>query len=308
MLNTIIREIVILSGEGRGAAIAAVVLFVVFVVVIFFGTLATIQTIVLCYKNEDHLAFNLIVLIIQIIGSLLYFYGDNFMYILNRYASELGCDSQCVNINRILSVVCLGCTLIIFHLIPPCLKKIAEYKKLNNNDHWYAASNIITTIIKVDALFTVVAIMAQTSEFCSDADLGISAAFFVISIFVGWGLMGAYATISCFILDDANSKPLWLVPLATVALAISLPFYILADNEQPLDCGFDCDTFASNGTQNDLTCDVTTNSAIRLSFTIITFIVVSSVSILLFFFREDTKADEIDAEDGIELKETTEKA
>ena len=298
MLNTICREIVILSGGGRGAAIAAVVLFVV--VLLFFGSLATIQSIVLCYKNEKHLTFNLVVLIIQIVGALLYFYGDNFIYILNRYASDLGCGPQCVNANRIISVISLGCTLVIYHLLPPCLDKIAKHWKLKSTDHWYTASNIITTIVKVDALFTVVAIMAQTSEFCSSADLGISAAFFVVSIVVGWALMGVYAAISYLILDE-HANHSWLVPVVTVPLAICLPLYLLADNEQPLDCGFNCDTFAANVTQNELTCDVTTNSAIRLTFTLVAFIAVLSISILLFFFREDTKADEIDAADGIEL-------
>lgn len=306
MLNTIIREIIILTGNGRGQAIAAVVCFVVVVVVLFFGILATIQAIALMYKNRnnDNWPFILVVLIIQIIGALLYFYGDNFIYILNRHGSDLGCGPGCVENNRIASVICLGCTLIIYHLLPPILKKFAEYANLDNDDHWYTASNIITTIVKVDALFTVVAIMAQTSDFCSDADLGISGAFFIISILVGWGLMIVYGILSYWILDD-KSRITWLVPVATVTLALCFPLYILADNEQPLDCGFSCDTFASNVTQNEFTCDVTSNSATRLSFTLVAFIAVGAISILLLFFHDDTKADQIDApEDTIELAET----
>jgi hypothetical protein len=37
-------------------------------------------------------------------------------------------------------------------------------------------------------------------------------------------------------------------------LAFGFILYMLADNEQPMDCGFDCDTFAANQTINDLDC------------------------------------------------------
>ena len=80
----------------------------------------------------------------------------------------------------------------------------------------------------------------------------------------------------------------FIVPMACILLVIIAPMYILADNLQPLDCAFGCDTFALNQTRNEIGCNRVGNSALRFAFTIITFIIVLTLSIIFFCFRKRT--------------------
>lgn len=313
MLNTIILEAVkigAIDGDKHSAAVASVVCFVLIVVVLFFGILAGLQFIPVCLDiNKEggctkNIIFKTMLLFIQVLGALLYFYGDNINSILKPYAQELGCSPRCVENNRIASVLCLGGTLIIYHLLPPCMHRVHKFFNLDeDSDHWYTASSIITTIIKIDALFTVVAIMAQTQEFCSAADMGISTGFFILCLLVGVCLMVAYCLFSWDIIYDKKKDYCWIVPVAFGFLVVCFPLYVLADNQQPLDCWFKCDTFASNKTFNDLGCDTRSNSATRITFTLFTFIVIAAISILLLVCKENTNTGDEEVDVPKELEE-----
>lgn len=289
MVNTILREIVsLIDSEGRGAGIATVVLFVL-VIVVFFGILSILHLIYLCCENEDDTLFKIAFSLVNILGAILYFYGDNITFIFDKYGDALGCGEQCVENNRIAAVITLGLALVLYHLLPPCLHQVATLCELSESTSWYSASSMITTIIKVDALFTVVAIMAQTTEFCGNVDLSISVAFLVISLVVGIALMIFYSYVSYKSIKDKEWG--WIVPLACVLLVIMFPMYVLADNLQPLDCAFGCDTFAFNQTQNEIGCDEVGNSALRLGLTIVAFGTVSTLSLVFFCCRDNTEKE-----------------
>lgn len=279
--------------EKRSAAIATVVLFVL-VVVLFFGILTVMDFIYLCFKYSSErrtLRIKIALLLVEVIGAMLYFYGDNITFIFDQYGEVLGCDQKCIENNRIAAIITLGIALIFYHLFPPCLQKVASIAALPKSTGWYSASDMITTILKVDTLFTVVAIMAQTTDFCSKTDLTISIAFLFVSVAVGIALMFIYCTFSFNLLAD-HKEWRWIVPLAFIILVIAFPMYVLADNQQPLDCAFGCDSFAFNQTQN-IGCKSVGNSALRLGFTAVTFIAVSILSLLLFCCRNHTKGEGI---------------
>ena len=297
MLNSICREIVSLSApddsERRAAGIATVVLFVL-VIVLFFGILSSINVIYLCCKyvnNKEALFFKMAFLLVEILGATLYFYGDNISFIFDQYGDALGCSQQCMENNRIAAVITLGLALMFYHLFPPCLHKVATLCELPEPTPWYSASSMMTTILKVDALFTIVVIMAQTTDFCSNVDLSISVAFLVISVVVGIILMIVYSAISYSSNQDKEWR--WIVPLACILLVVIFPMYILADNLQPLDCAFGCDTFAFNQTQNEISCNEVGNSALRLGFTVVAFITVAFLSSVFFCCRHNTKGEKV---------------
>lgn len=80
-------------------------------------------------------------------------------------------------------------------------------------------------------------------------------------------------------IHDADGR-IWchLFPmLFLILLFICFPLYLLADNAQPLDCDFGCDFLAKNKTLNALSCNAYGNSALRLSFTLVTFIIITSM-------------------------------
>lgn len=291
MLNTIFREIVALSVPGdsdsRSAGIATVVLFVV--VAVMFGIASIVNLFYLCCKyNDDVLCFKTILLIVEIVGAVLYFYGDNITYIFDQYGDNLGCRQQCMDGIRITAVITLGLALMFYQLFPSCLRKVAKLSEIDlpKTTGWYSASDLMTTMLKVDALFTVVAVMAQTTDFCGTIDLSISIAFLIISVVVGIVLMFFYGLFSYKSIDDKQFK--FIVPVAFILVLIAFPMYILADNLQPLDCAFGCDSFASNLTQNDLGCNEVANSALRLCFTLAAFLIVFMLSIILFCCRNNT--------------------
>lgn len=68
----------------------------------------------------------LIFLVIEVVGALLYFFGDNILYIVLKYGEALGCDQQCVESYRAAAIITLGLALMVFLLVPPCLQKIMQ--------------------------------------------------------------------------------------------------------------------------------------------------------------------------------------
>lgn len=202
-------------------------------------------------------------------------------------------SDACMDGIRITAVITLGLALMFYHLFPTCLQKVAKLSKIDlpKTTGWYSASDMTTTILKVDTLFTVVAIMAQTTDFCGVIDRSISIAFLVISVVVGTTLMTVYGVFSYKKID--NRQYAFIAPLVCVFLLIAFPLYILADNLQPLDCAFGCDSFASNQTRNSIGCDEVGNSALRLGFSFAAFLIVSILSIILFCCRNNTTGEKV---------------
>ena len=291
MLNTIFRETVPFTSLDQQTAGLATVIFFSLDAVVFFGILSTINMLYFCCTGEDF-RFKFIVLLAEIIAALLYFYGDNIGFIVDRYGDVLGCGPQCTENNRIAAIITLGIALMYYQLFPSCIHTIAvNYGVEHTDTGWYSATNMMAIILKVDAVFTIVAIMSQTTDFCSRTDVSISVAFFVICTIAGISIMCVYCCLSAWKLsDDADTKAwCWIVPLTFILLVLSFPMYVLADNPQPLDCAWGCDSFASNNTLNNLTCNNVGNSALRLGFTSVTFLTVGTLSLVLFCCRHNTK-------------------
>ncbi len=288
MLNTIIREIIIAAnGDPETSALAAIIMFGI-IAVLFFGSLAFCHFIYLCVYRHHYTSF--IESAIQTVGALLYFYGDNMTYILGHYGPQLGCDSECVTSNRIAGSFALGTALIIFQVIPHLLKKI---KKMTTGKplkirypSWVSAIDMITIIVSMDALFSAVVVMVESPEFCSRSDIGTSVSFIVVCTIVGIFAEVIYWLYALHSSKDKDKTFNVLVTLAFFIMIFCFPLYILADNHQPLDCAFGCDTFAANTTINDLSCNNTGNAVTRLSFTVVTFSLIAILSPIFFICRK----------------------
>ncbi len=292
ILLTITSQIISISSDGQPAATATVFFFVV-IIVFFFGILVGINFIFVCCKHSDILPLKLALLTAQTFGALLYFYGDNISSIVTQYGEELGCGTRCRENNRIAGAISTGVALMFYQLFPPCLQRIAVVAVESNVKKWYSASHMIVTIVKIDALYTVVATMAQSGEFCSRDDLAVSVSFLILSFVIGVSFMLAYCLLSTKQLrdDEETHKYSFLVPLALITLSISFPVYMVTDNEQPLDCAFGCDSFATNQTLNDVSCNEVSNSAFRLGLSIVVFVTISTLTLMLFCCRTHTKAE-----------------
>jgi len=300
VLFTILRESAILTG---GDSPVVVVVGFVLIATIFFTWLAIINFVYLYFVKHERTLF--VASFIQAIGGLLYYYGDNVSYVLNQYHTALGCYEQCLTNNRITASFALGIALVIFNIWPPVLKKlfIALGKKFTvaptkaKYPDWSAALDMVAVFIKIDALYSAVTVMVESSEFCSRGDVISTNLFFILCMALGATTEGIYY-FYVYRTNRFGSKFFKIsITVGLVVLIICFPLYILSDNHQPLDCPFGCDRFASNLTLNALNCQERANASVRLAFAILAFVSVAALS--LFYFIGDWTAKEVTVKEAI---------
>ena len=260
----------------------------------------------------------IIITVTQTVGAMLYLYGDNIGYIFQNYSEELGCGEQCLINNRIAAVLTLGLALMILHLFPAALKQVdhiiiegCSVDEWNDKTSaWYHGLDMIATIVKIDILYTTIAITTQTEEFCGHIDKSLSIAFIIFSLIIGLVVIiinGIYAWVE---INDAI--PVILSVISGIFLVPCMVLYLLADNAQPLDCQFGCDTFAANQTMNDISCRVEANSGWRIGLMIPTFIVVLVFASLWIFIGlcSDNTIDQTDwhEEELVEMSDVDNKS
>lgn len=198
LLNSIIREIIIITvdngGNKKSAAIAAVIAYI-FVLLAVFGSAVVISFIYHCSKRDEHLRIRITSLLIQCSGALLYYFGDNINELLQPYAMEFGCGETCLLNSSIAGMIASGSVLVFYQEIPACMRKVKKLLKYKEKTTlWFATSEMITVFIKLDALYnTVVREAAQIDEFCDPKGIAINVAFIVIFVLVATALM----TVNC---------------------------------------------------------------------------------------------------------------
>ena len=287
MIYTIIREIISLTAVNQqvaGRAALAMLIILKFITLLIFPGL--VHVVIYHYFIEEKARkkritrFHALLVFVQVIGILLFTYGDDIGNITLMYGEVLGCDSHCIENNKIAAAIAIGLSLFIFHILPQGFHNIAKQYK-NNKDtdkikisdyklfegtRWFYTLEMLITIIKIDSLYTAVAITTQTDGFCSSIDEGLSIGFFIISWLLGAFHMIANGKYSHTL--DLKGKYRTIHNIGVLILAmVCLLLYLLADNHQPFDCFFECDTFATDLTTNRLSfnstlgCYTTSNTA-----------------------------------------------
>lgn len=282
--NTILREFIALVAiNNHDAAIGTVFCFC------FLGcVLLGLSPIGLCFSKPKLTFPSVSAWLVHLAAMVLYFYGDNIGYILQRYGDELGCGDKCIENNRIAAVVLLGSALILLHIMPPLLKDLATLVTEDSEEQiggWYYALDMIAMLVRIDTVFTVIAIMAQTTEFCSLTDRSLGWSFFVICTIIGVAAIIISSIYAAYKIDQKKSvenAPAMsgIMISAVILLSISLPLYILSDNQQPIDCVWGCDSYATDNTtmivaaDMGISCNMNANSGMRLGFMSLTGILV----------------------------------
>ena len=274
----------LIDGDQHASAMSAIVCYVL-IAVLFYGVLATVHFVYLCCVKHKFTSY--LSSIIQTIGALFYFYGDNTTHLLRAYGDEFNCDIVCQKNNRIAATISLGLALIIFQIVPLILKKLYELidkKGGKKKSSWLYAVDMIGMIVKMDTLYSAVAGMAKLPELCSKSDVGVSASFIIICVVVGIVAEIMYCIYALASRKRKKSLTAFRIPtvVALVLVIICFPLYMLVDNHQPLDCVFQCENFSQNTTIVNWTCDQYVESGIRLAGNCFIFVAISSVS--LYFF------------------------
>ena len=209
-------------------------------------------------------------------------------YIINNYAEGLGCDSRCVENNRIASVVLLGTAAVLLHIVPLLLKDVAtmlEDSEDFSHGQAYYMLDMFAILVRIDTTYTIVVTMAETTAYCGLTDESLGWAFFVIFTVIGiaglivTSIYAAYKMKHKHSMESKSALVIVMV-LAVIFLSISLPLYIIADNQQPLDCAWGCDFHADNATltatSSVFECNFKGNSVTRLAFMLVTGLLVLS--------------------------------
>ncbi len=302
VLNTIIREIIIIgtsySGDTKAGAIATVFFFV-FIITVVFGSLVVSNILHHVLKKDVNIGIRMSYLAAQSFGATLYYYGDNIIEIVAPYQKDLSCDPSCIKAFQIYASIASGVALIFYHNVISCMhqftKLIGHKEKLTT---WFSAAGMITVFIKMDSLFNaVVEAAAVIDDYCDPEDVAINTVFMIIIVITGIIFM----TVNCFyvldLLQKSNQQDLnWIIYVTYGLVVVCFPIFMLTDNLQPLDCAFGCDTLERNQTLNNLNCNVRGSSGFRLAFSIIIFIILTLSSSLLFFCRKDKTEEFINKE------------
>ena len=285
MLDTFFQGITSLRPKDSTGE-ADIFAYISFLVLIF-GIFCAANIAYICHKHRKvkrTLIFELVLMIAELLVAVLYFYGNNITFIVTNFEEELGCDLKCAEDNQIAASIALGLTLLYYQVIPPYFQRAdtnsqSKPSEENLRTTWHTAVDMIILTPQIDALYTVVVDMLMTNDFCSRIDLSISISFLVLVVVAMIAVMATQSVSSYRSLPKSNQ---WrcIIPLSFLLLLLSFILYILADNNQPLDCAFGCDFVAANQTLNDFGCSMVANSALRLGFTIVTITLISTFSIL----------------------------
>ena len=283
--NTLIREFIFLVSSDRSAAgIGNVVMFVIL------GACAVVASPFTLAFTDDRNAITVVVWLVQLAASVAYFYGDNISYIVVNYGDVLGCDEQCAENNRIAAVVMLGIAMLVLNVFPILFGGLEKLLITDKDGSWYYTVDTIAVLLRIDIIFTTIAVMAQTNEFCSLTDRSLGWSMFCICSVFGIAAIIMTCIYAFKRIDKAehgfNHFGAIVVSVVGVAafLSLALILYMLADNEQPIDCVWGCDSFASNSTRMDaeisgMSCNEKANSGMRFGLMAVTlFLIIAALS------------------------------
>lgn len=285
-LNSLVREITILgtidaSPKGRrDAGIVNSFIFTFLICVLAFCVIFGVF-VIRRDPNEDccsdTMNFKWCQLTPDGIGAVLYLYGDNLPYLMERHGEVLGCDKQCVGNCLASAIVFIGIAMILFRL-PPFNNRFARIKDFNikiKDSEWYSAMDLLVIFVQIDAVFTVVVSVGDT---CSMVNTFVSIFFFVICFISLCVFIGFYGCYYC----NADHQSLF-VRISMVVLLLLFPLYMLGDNVQPLDCAF-CAPTNQTFSNTTLTCNhFYINSGLRLSFIATSGVALSCIGVVLLF-------------------------
>ena len=106
---------------------------------------------------------------------------------------------------------------------------------------------MFSDIHKMDTLYTAVALAAQSAEFCSYIDVSLTWSLYGVCCAAGILSLIIRGILALNSISDYSEAQV-ISTVICVILCITLPLYLLTDNEQPFDCAFGCDPFATNAT------------------------------------------------------------
>jgi len=253
-----------------GAGIGSLVYFCLLCLLIVVGPLVG-----LCCVKEKCCSLKIMRYLLTLVVASLYYFGDNIDYFALLYGETFNCDKDCQQRLVIVKQVCLGAAILYVHTMPFLDPKPheSEFKRV------HYVLNLINMLIKVDMIYSLV----TATDILPGGDCSVikplSFTLVALATVIGWfaiiwqSIEGARVIYQ----DNASANCKTCSTFCEVfLLLVSLPLFLLADNQQPLQCGlvgsvldsrvYGCGNLTVAGDRND----IRNLSIIRLVFTLIT--------------------------------------
>ena len=142
--------------------------------------------------------------------------------------------------------------------------------------------------VRINTIYSVFVGRTQSYDYCTNSEVAASSVLLIICVILGV----ASEMIDYFYVLNTNTVSKICInghftKLVTVGLitivTFCLPFYIISDNFQPLDCAFGCDRIVANASISKINCNQRANSGTRLTLILITLFIVMVMSGTYFY-------------------------
>jgi len=227
ILFRLILEIIGFSSPSKDAAIAALVMFgMIGAIVILLSIGISICSCVLKRSLAAGLAW-----ILQIVITLLYFYGKNMNAIMLRYGIFIGCHENCQRINHYFTLSSLVLAILFLTYAIPELHNMMPNSK-NDHQRWLYLLRVIFIFVNANAIYSTLSIVPPDIS-CSTYAVVLSTVCLILISIVG-GIK-----IILFSLNHSYLSSIFYSLIHNVVIhviwCLALPIYLLSDNQLPLE-------------------------------------------------------------------------
>ena len=213
MLNTIIREIVQVFHVNMSKQVhtgeAHLGLFlIVGVSVILLSAIVNLCFICHGISNAKIAAFKAILLAVQWVGAILYYYGDNITYI----AQYSNWDQKVIDGNNKAANIALGLALVFHHFIAPLVIEAGQLFNAKSNEtandkahsdgpkamkyRSHSGLNMIASFLTLNVIFTL-ATRTWTKELCDKTGSWIFISLIALSLLIVYSILSCRTWCSC---------------------------------------------------------------------------------------------------------------
>ena len=204
------------------------------------------------FKSKQDYRATLVSQFLVAIAGTCYYFADNFDSIISEFSNELGCNSNCVDVINHVTNTLLVVSLLIFTLVPTVIErmKIIDDIRVYHAEKWHWAiikdtGHALALIVDLDAWFSTIAdIPFYSADYCPNHVLILAWVMYGFCLFV-WLLLLIliYTPGVQLALNETPQKfkKVTIYVCLMILLWTMTAITLLADNEQPIGCLFNCD-------------------------------------------------------------------
>ena len=199
--------------------------------------------------------------IIITFAGLAYLSGDNITLFFATYQSELNCSTECFETVGNAGSTLLVISLLLFGIAPTFLYGATTISNLLYDvtvnvgylwSPWRAAGHSIALIVDLDAWFSIISgLQTKSGSFCPPQELETLWVLYGITILI-WAIVLAVifapGIIKAIMSKQQICRKIFIITLIAVVIWFSSGVAIIADNDQPIGCLFECDFTTENRT------------------------------------------------------------